>query len=230
MNQSGLLKAVQQENCRVILDLLEPGKNARILDCGCGEGDFTAEVARRIGAGQVCGIEFIEEVAQKAEKNGIQVFRVNLNEKIPVEDAAFDFVLASQIIHYLYETDLFIREIHRVLKPGGYAIIATPNLASLHNIVSLVFGRQPHTAHISNEVRVGTLFKPSYPKRRDRGIPHLRIFTYEGLKRLFEYHQFRVERMLGVGYYPFPIGIAKLLSRLDARHAVNLTIKVRKVV
>lgn len=68
----------------------------------------------------------------------------------------FDLVHANQVIEHLYETDLFIKEIYRILKKGGYAIISTPNLAGLHNIVSLILGKQPFPAHVSNEIVLGT--------------------------------------------------------------------------
>ena len=230
MNLQSLFDRTYRENMDVILSMLEQNKNGKILDCGCGNGSFTKELAQRVGTGQVYGVEFVEELAQAAEAKGIEVYRANLNEKLPIEDETFDFLCANQIIEHLFETDLFVKEIHRVLKRGGYAIISTPNLASLHSIISLLMGKQPFTAHISNEVILGNSLNPGHGKKHEhRGSIHLRIFTCEALKQLFEYHGFKVEKIVGVGYYPFPIKIARLLSRLDKWHAAYLTMKVRKV-
>lgn len=143
-----------------------------------------------------------------------------------MEDESIDFICANQVIEHLYEIDLFVKEIHRVLKQGGYAIVSTNNLASLHNIVSLLFGRQPFPSHVSNEVIVGLLLKSLCGKHKSQGSIHLRIFTYAGLKELFKYHKFKVEKIVGVGYYPFPIRLSRLLSWLDKRHTVYLTVKV----
>ena len=112
---------------------------------------------------------------------------------------------------------------------GGYAIISTPNLAALHSIISLLLGKQPFTAHASNEIILGNSLNPAHGKKHEhRGSVHLRVFTYESLRDLLKYHGFKVEKMVGVGYYPFPIRIARFLSWLDKRHAAYLTMKVRK--
>jgi len=74
---------------------------------------------------------------------------------------SFDVVFANQVIGHLYETDLFLKEIYRMLKNGGYTIISTPNLAGFHNIFSLIFGKQPFPAHASNEVILGNSFDPN---------------------------------------------------------------------
>ncbi|WP_020532876.1 class I SAM-dependent methyltransferase [Flexithrix dorotheae] len=55
-----------------------------------------------------------------------------IHENIPplsfLEDNSFDFVISFQVIEHIYDDNLFVREIQRVLKPGGKAIITTPNI------------------------------------------------------------------------------------------------------
>ena len=51
---------------------------------------------------------------------------------------------------------------------------------------------------------------------------------FQGLKELLEAHNFKVEKILGAGYYPLPGRLARILSKIDKRHAAFLTIKVRK--
>jgi hypothetical protein len=57
---------------------------------------------------------------------------------------------------------------------------------------------------------------------------HRRIPTHRGLKELFTYHGFKVEKIVGAGFYLFPMPVARILSRIDPRHAAYLTMKVRK--
>lgn len=216
------------ENRRHILALVESNPDAQLLDCGCGSGDFTRQVAEKIGTSHVSGIECISEV-ELVSRGSIQIVHSDLNDHFPFDNESFDVVHANQIIEHLYETDTFIEEIYRVLKKNGYAVISTPNLAALHNILSLVFGKQPFSAHVSNKVIVGNSFDPKHGfKHANRGEIHLRVFTYESLVELFEYHGFTVEKIYGAGYYPFPEPIARILAMIDKRHAVYLTIKVRK--
>ena len=112
------------------------------------------------------------------------------------------------------------------MKPNGYAIISTNNLSSLHNIAALLIGKQPFPADVSNIQSIGKLFALS---NDDKGsFAHLRIFTKNALIELFKYHKFEVESVIGVGYYPFPNFIARVLSKIDKNHAVYVTIKVRK--
>jgi len=184
-------------------------------------------IANRIGTDSIYGVEISEPAIESAEKNGIKIIRSDLNNPIPLKDKMFDFVCANQVIEHLYNTDTFVKEIYRVLKKDGYAIVSTPNLGSFHNIVLLILGKQPFTAHISNEIILGSL-NPLNGQSIEQSLTHLRIFTYEGLKDLFNYHNFKIEKIVGAGFYPFPSKIAKILSRIDKRHAAYLTIKVRK--
>lgn len=112
-------------------------------------------------------------------------------------------------------------------------MISTPNLAGLESIASLLLGLQPPTANISDETDVGNPFSPYYKSKRSSDPNyqgHRRLFTYRALKELFEYHGFEVGKIIGVGYYPFPIKIARTVSRIDPRHAACLTMKVKKKV
>lgn len=66
-----------------------------------------------------------------------------MNKGIALENESIDVVFSNQVIEHLYETDKFISEIYRILKPGGYAVISTENLSSWHNIFALILGWQP---------------------------------------------------------------------------------------
>jgi len=217
------------ENRKAILNQVDENKSAKVLDVGCGAGELTKEIGKKAGTHELYGIEIAEEYAQLAEKNGIKVYRADLNKEFPIESETFDIVCANQVIEHLHETDLFIKKIHRILQWGGVAIISTPNLAAVYNIIFLILGFQLPTAFVSDETFVGNPFNPKYGTKRKNIHPgHLRIFTYRSLKELFEFHGFKVEKIEGVGYYPFPTLIAKFFSSISPKHSVYLTMKVRK--
>jgi glycosyltransferase involved in cell wall biosynthesis/SAM-dependent methyltransferase len=104
-------------------------KNGRLLEVGCGEGDFL--VSAEADGWQVSGIEFSPaacQIAQSRLKNG----KVLCGELQPAGFAAeqFDLCVVSDVIEHVRSPLDFLREIHRVLKPGGTLFIATPSIDS----------------------------------------------------------------------------------------------------
>jgi SAM-dependent methyltransferase len=216
-----------RRQCRAsIIDAAPHLAGGRYLDCGCDDGSFTLDVAGALRPRELLGIEIDDAAADRARARGIQVVGKDLNDPFPLPDGHVDLVTANQVIEHLADTDGFVREIHRVLKPGGYAVVSTNNLASWHNLAALVLGYQPFPADVSNITSIGKLI-PLFAG--DGGSwAHLRIFTSASLREIFEYHGFAVERLTGVGYYPFPPSIARRLSRVDHRHAAYLTVRARR--
>ena len=223
----GLFSRVYQENKNVVLDLLEPNGRT-MLDVGCADGSFSKQISKRVGAEDCHGVEILEEQIRKSKQKGINVKKFDLNKKFEFKSNFFDVVVANQILEHLHDTDNFAKEIYRVLRPGGYAIISTPNLASAHNIFSLALGLQPFPASVSNEVILGNFLNPEYMKQQTKGGEHLRLFTLPALSGFFSYHGFKIESVKGVGFYPFPKVISRLLGIPFKRYSVYLTIKVRK--
>lgn len=224
-----LEKLARTEAKEALLALTEEDNTARILDCGCASGELTLQLGMQVGTNRLYGVDLIERSAQVARSRGIEALVANLNTGFPFQDASFHVVCGSQVLEHVVQTDTFIKEVHRVLKPGGYALISVPNLASAHNILFLLLGWQPWAADVSFEVYVGNPLNPrNLSQRESRQLGHVRLFTYPGFRELIEYHGFTVERLTGDGYYPFPIWISKLMSKIDPRHSVFLTAKVRK--
>ena len=210
-----------------VLDLTNKNRNAVILDCGCDEGSFTMEVAKRIGSNNVYGVDISTNASTKAKAKGIKTRSSDLNNRFPYNENTFDVIIANQVIEHLSNTDGFIQEIKRTLKPGGYAIISTNNLSSWHNIVAIILGKQPFPCDVSNYTHIGKLAK-MWGDGDAGSWSHLRVFTIHALIKLFEHYGFVVEKEIGVGYYPFSGLLSKCLSQIDRIHVVYITIKVLK--
>lgn len=103
---------------------------AKLLDVGCGDGTYVKEFSRWIT--DVYGIE--REVRKKINKKEEKDYNIWHNQKLdfnksilPYEDNTFDFVFSKSVIEHVYNTDHFLSEIRRVLKPGGKVLILTPS-------------------------------------------------------------------------------------------------------
>lgn len=108
------------------LDLGRVRPGERVLDVGCGTGALAIAAKKRVGPGKVTGIdaspEMIERANQKAKNLRIDVdFRVAVVELLPFEDAQFDVVLSTLMLHHLPRAarETCMQEIARVLRPGG---------------------------------------------------------------------------------------------------------------
>jgi SAM-dependent methyltransferase len=215
-------------NVRNIVDLLEYAPGSSLLDVGCDDGVRTLEFARAAGSERAHGVEIVTERAALAQQRGIQIVAADLNTRLPYEADSFHAVCSNQVIEHLADTDTFVEELFRIVRRGGYAITSTENLASWHNLGSLLLGWQPFSLTNVSRVRLG-LGNPLGIHRDEawqevETWQHLRVFAYRGLRELFELHGFVVESVVGAGYYPLPQRVA----RLDPRHAAFLTVKARK--
>ena len=203
-------------------------RGGALLDLGCGNGVTTLLLAAAAGAERVDGVERHPPTAQEARKRGVHVIEGDLDEALPLADAAYRTVVSNQVIEHLSETDRFVSEIHRVLEPGGLAVVSTENLASWHNIAALVGGFAAFST-INYSDRIYPLGNPLSIHAGETltlhdGMVHRRIFTTTGLRELFAGHGFVVRGLWGSGYYPLPAAF----GRIDARHAHFITIAAMK--
>jgi arsenite methyltransferase len=110
---------------------IQPGE--AVLDIGCGAG-FDAFVAARLTGpkGRVAGIDVTPEMVEKAREHLRRLSLENVNvafqqgeaESLPFPDEAFDVVISNGVLNLTLDKDKAVRELHRVLKPGGRAMLA----------------------------------------------------------------------------------------------------------
>jgi SAM-dependent methyltransferase len=218
-----VFRATEEENRRAILEALPQGAGGSLLDLGCHDGEFTVRVADRVGAERTCGVEFIEEHAERARQRGIAVHVGDLDSGLPYPDASFETVHSNQVIEHVRFTDVFLSEIRRVLAPGGLACLSTNNLASWHNVAALVMGFQPFPMHVSDELTVGNPIHFDRDKPHpDRGRSHLRMFTGRALSELCAHHGLTKVQLGTVGYYPLPPKLARAATHVDGLHGAFL--------
>lgn len=235
--RAGLASYAQKgvaENWTRTLRLFEPLSGGTLLDLGCGDGEFTAMVKQRTQTTRVMAIDMFPDNLAGVAKKGIEGTKSDLNEPFPVADASVDIVVANHVIEHLSNTDLFVEEIGRVLKPGGYAVLATPNLAAWYNIAMLILGQQPPSTSVSDVAPVGFMERRVWSGSYTFGVGHegttnhRRIFVRSTLKRLFEFYGFHCEKITASGFPPLPWWLADLVCHVLPMYGWQIMIRVRK--
>jgi SAM-dependent methyltransferase len=205
--------------------VIEPRAHGRLLDCGCGDGEFTAQIACRARVSEAYGVECVKDRIKEAADRGIIVTEGDLNDPLPYQSCFFDIVHADQIIEHLPNIALFLQEIKRVLRPDGYAVLSINNLASWHNRFCLALGGEAVPSHVPDGAMLGNAADPLQAMRHpSESDSRLLAFSFQGLTELCHYQGFWVERLIFAGYYPL---LPHLMDDLDAVHAAFLIAKLR---
>ncbi len=165
----------------------------RILDIGCGDGNFSLLLKEASQAEEVYGVDISSKAVELANAAGIKTFQTDIDEEpLPFEKDSFDAIFCGEVIEHLLDPDHLLDEIHRTLKTSGIAIITTPNLAAWYNRIVLLFGFQPYYLDVSYRHCVGRIW--GFGKELGG---HLRLFTYRALKELLMLHRFKIIRVIG---------------------------------
>lgn len=171
-----LVKRVRLGRCRNVERFSV--KKGRILDIGCGRGDFLALMAERGWTGT--GLEVDERVEGLAARSGLDLRAGQLGD-VSLEESEFDALTFWHVFEHIKRPRAALAEARRVLKPGGLLVVAVPNIESLQ---ARLTGR--HWFHID----------PPY---------HMYHYSTENLERLIEDSGFDVldVRHFSFEYNPF---------------------------
>lgn len=177
----------------------ETNPEAVVLDLGTGDSKLLHYLNGKIRSTRLHAIDAID--------NGdpaVKTFVGNLEDRFPVGDNAYDVVLSSFNIEHIIDVPQYLSEMHRALKPGGYALILTENLASWVNIGALVFGWLPFSMTSMFGRPFGNPFvwhAELYDEQMNEGayerklwgvLGHQRVLTLRAYVELFERHGFRL--------------------------------------
>lgn len=91
----------------------------RLLDVGTGSGEIAQVLA------ETCAVVSVDPRDQREARDGYQYLRVGT--ALPFADASFDAVVSNHVIEHLDDATVHLRELARVLRPGGLVYLATPN-------------------------------------------------------------------------------------------------------
>ena len=111
-----------------VMSLLAPRAGERALDIGCGPGLTTEGLARAVGpSGSVLGIDIAQPMLTLAARRCANLPQVRFGRcdvtALTMADASIDVALASQVYEYVEDIDGALRELARVIRPGGRALL-----------------------------------------------------------------------------------------------------------
>ncbi len=179
-----------------------------------------------LGAGSGADLALAKAACPSAERYAVETYPPNIErlkaenhvlplnleqDPLPFADGSIDVVLTNQVLEHVKEIFWILHHATRVLRVDGHLIIGVPNLASYHNRLLLLLGRQPSV--IRNH------------------SAHLRGYTRHDLLAMLEMifpGGYELKGFGGANFYPFPALIAKPLARLLPNGAWGIFLLLQK--
>lgn len=166
----------QQRRLEMILRAAGHRIQGNILENGCGVGMYVEHLAPF--GGKVFGLEYDFERAAEAGIRSPGIVNA-AGEYLPYPDSSFDLILSHEVLEHVADDVLAVREMLRVIKPGGRMVIFCPNRGypfETHGIYwhgKYSFGNKPFINYLPRAWR-------------DRLAPHVRVYSRRDLAKLFD--------------------------------------------
>jgi ubiquinone/menaquinone biosynthesis C-methylase UbiE len=182
-----------------------------LLELGCGEGRGVELLAPL--ADSYIGIDKIKGVIENLEKKFPNYkFMSGVFPPFPFEDNSFDTIVTFQVIEHVKDDEGFIKEINRVLKPGGQALITTPN-------IKMTLSRNPWHEREYTGDELTALCKKYFENVEMKGIAgNEKVMEYHernraSVQRIMRYDFFDLQYRLPAGLLRIPYDILNRFNR-----------------
>lgn len=164
------------------LSLLPRQPISSVIDLGAGAGELAELLKSQVD--KITCVDYSKGYVQALIKRGFTAVQADLNQPLQFPAHQFDLVTSLEVIEHLVNYELFLTEVNRLLKPKGYLLISTPNIAWWGYRLDALLGRPPK--------------KAGY---------HLRFFTYNSLVQFLNTAGFSIKKTANFSTIP-------LLNRL----------------
>lgn len=137
-----IIASFVEEICRRVTD-----RRPRILDVGCGTG---ANLLMLSQYGDAEGVDISEDALAFCRDRGLDKVRLGAGEELPYDDATFDLVTALDVVEHMDNDLAGLKEMRRVLRPGGHVLLFVPTFMFL-------WGLQDDVSHHRRRYRLSEL-------------------------------------------------------------------------
>jgi 2-polyprenyl-3-methyl-5-hydroxy-6-metoxy-1,4-benzoquinol methylase len=154
--------------------LAQPYINGNVLEIGCGEGRGLDLLAPK--SDEYTALDKIQEIIDQLQVSypKIKFIQGNIPPMSMLKSDTYDVVISFQVIEHIQDDKGYLKEIHRVLKPGGKAIITTPNIKK-------TLSRNPWHIREYTAEQLTNLAKSIFPTVTMKGVA--------GNEKVMEYHE-----------------------------------------
>jgi SAM-dependent methyltransferase len=168
-------RAGQERRLEMIVNAAGERIKGLILENGCGVGMYVEHLAPF--GGTILGLEYDFERAAEAGSRSKRILNA-AGEAIPHPASTFDLILSHEVLEHVQDDAQAVREMVRVLRSGGRAVIFVPNRG---------YPFETHGVYWRGEYRFGNIPLVNYLPRvwRDKLAPHVRVYTERDLEKLF---------------------------------------------
>lgn len=116
-----------RRRARTLLDYLDLQAGEKVLDCGCGMGVYMM-MMNRLRDVEIYGVDGDVSRLEWAEREGVEARLASVDiHQLPFADNSFDKVLMSEVLEHIADDRQAMREVFRVLKPGGVLALSVPH-------------------------------------------------------------------------------------------------------
>jgi ubiquinone/menaquinone biosynthesis C-methylase UbiE len=200
-----IIRWIERKRVNTIFKMVEIQNGDRILEIGCGAGN----VIERASRGTIFGVDLSIFILTKAKQNlkqRIHLFQGDAH-KLPCKDHIFSHLICSEVLEHLLDPSSALREMARILRPQGLAIISIPNELWINRIKAILIHLGIFQWFID--------WRGGYremPERMDDEW-HIHSFHLEEWLPFFK-RDFRITRLRAIPFRWFPL---RFVIRLETR-------------
>lgn len=122
---------------KIFFDWIE--NNSKVLELGCGDGYFGQMLkGKNI---DYTGCDISEKALEISKERGLNVFQCKLEDRIDFTDKSFDYVIMSEFLEHIVNSETILKEAGRIAKKG--VLVSIPNIAYWRFRLELLLGRFP---------------------------------------------------------------------------------------